>query len=380
MSERASESTAMARRGPSPSSWRAPGRVNLIGEHTDYNAGFALPFAIEQGCTATIEAGDGAAVTVTSTQRTDPVTVQVTDFRHADLGWAGYPIGVLWAMQQRGVDVPALHIHLDSSVPGGAGLSSSAALVCSVAAAANDLLGLGFDTAELLAITRSAENDFVGAPTGGLDQLAALYCTAGNVLLCDFRSFAVRQVPFELAQAGLMMLVIDTRATHKHATGEYGARRAACEEAARLLGVKALRDVAVADLDTALAKLPEDMLRRCARHIVTENDRVLSTVDLLDRGDIAAIGPLLTASHDSLRDDYRITIDELDVAVATALDAGALGARMTGGGFGGSVIALVPADLVDACAEAVAAEFERRGFTAPAWFVAEPAAGAHRIS
>jgi galactokinase len=379
VAERAGEPTDLAPPTPIRPAWRAPGRVNLIGEHTDYNAGFALPFAIEQGCTATIEAGDRAQVTVTSTQRTDSVVVPVAELRSSELGWAAYPVGVLWALQRRGIDVPPLNIHLDSNVPGGAGLSSSAALVCSVATAVNELLGLGLDNRELLAITRSAENDFVGAPTGGLDQLAALNCTAGHVLLCDFRSFAVRQVPFELARAGLSMLVIDTRAAHGHATGEYGARRAACEEAARQLGVPALRDVAEPDLDSALAKLSDDLLRRCARHIVTENHRVLRTVELLDRGDIASIGPLLTASHDSLRDDYRITIDELDVAVATALDTGALGARMTGGGFGGSVIALVPAELVEACAEAVAAEFARRGFTAPEWFVAEPVDGAHRV-
>jgi galactokinase len=364
---------------PRRSSWRAPGRVNLIGEHTDYNAGFALPFALEQGCTATVEPSDAPEITVTSGQRPAPVTVPLAGLRDADVDWAGYPIGVVWAMRRRGLELPGLRIAVDSSVPVGAGLSSSAALVCSVATAINDLLGFGLDLGELLAVTRSAENDFVGAPTGGLDQLAALNCTARHVLLCDFRSFTVRQVPFDLARAGLTMLVIDTRSQHEHATGEYGARRAACEEAARQLGVDALRDVQVADLDAALTRLSDDLLRRCVRHIVTEDDRVLRTVALLDRGDVAGIGPLLTASHDSLRDDYRITIPELDVAVSTAISAGALGARMTGGGFGGSIIALVPSDAAGACCDAVAAEFATRGFNPPVAFVAEAQAGAHRV-
>jgi galactokinase len=353
--------------------------VNLIGEHTDYNAGFALPFALEMGCTATVEPADAGEVTVVSSQRAAPVTVPLAHLRGADVGWAGYPIGVIWAMRERGLDVPGLRISVDSTVPSGAGLSSSAALVCSVATAVNDLLGLGLDLAGLLAITRSAENDFVGAPTGGLDQLAALNCTGRHVLLCDFRSFAVRQVPFDPARAGLSVLVIDTRSDHKHATGEYGARRAACEEAARQLGVAALRDVDVADLDSASARLSDDVLRRCVRHVVTENDRVLHTVGLLDRGKIAAIGPLLTASHDSLRDDYRITIRELDVAVTSALSAGALGARMTGGGFGGSIIALVPAARAATCVTAVTDAFAAEGFNAPVAFEVQAMPGAHRV-
>ena len=360
-------------------SWHAPGRVNLIGEHTDYNAGFALPFAIEQGCVATASLSAGATVVATSAQRTDSVTVPLSEVRTAESGWAGYVVGVVWVLQQRGVTVPGLRIDVDSSVPDGAGLSSSAALVCSVAAALDDLLGLALSADELLAVTRSVENDFVGAPTGGLDQLAALRCTAGNVLLCDMRSLTVRQVPFGLEKAGLAMLVIDTHAHHEHATGQYGARRAGCEQAAARLGVPALRDIDVSGLDGALARLDDDTLRRYTRHIVTENDRVLQTVALLEHGDITGIGPLLTASHASLRDDYRVTIDELDVAVETAIAAGAYGARMTGGGFGGSVIALLDRDRVDACVQDVRTAFADRGFTAPGTFLARAMPGAHRL-
>ena len=360
-------------------SWHAPGRVNLIGEHTDYNAGFALPFAIEQGCLATASLATDETVVATSAQRTEAVTAPLSEVRTADSGWAAYVLGVVWVLQQRGVPVPGLRIDVDSSVPGGAGLSSSAALVCSVAAAVDDLLGLALSADELLAVTRSVENDFVGAPTGGLDQLAALRCTAGNALLCDMRSLAVRQVPFDLAKAGLAMLVIDTHAHHAHATGEYGARRTGCERAAAQLGVPALRDIDVSGLDDALVRLDDEKLRRYTRHIVTENDRVLQTVALLEHDDIAGIGPLLTASHESLRDDYRVTIEELDVAVETAIAAGAYGARMTGGGFGGSVIALLDQDLVDACVQDVRTTFAARGFTAPGTFLARAMPGTHRL-
>ena len=364
---------------PDRSQWWAPGRVNLIGEHTDYNAGFALPFAIDQGCSASVERSATEDVVAVSAQQAGPATAQLDALDDAPEGWARYVFGVVRAMQQRGIDVPGLRITVDSNVPGGAGLSSSAALICSVATAVNDLLGLDLNLDDLLAITRSAENDFVGAPTGGLDQLAALRCTARHALLCDMRSLGVRQVPFDLDAAGLALLVIDTRAHHKHATGEYGARRAGCEEAARQLGVAALRDVEPAGLDDALDRLADDTLRRYVRHIVTENDRVLQTVALLDGGDMPGIGPLLTASHESLRDDFRVTIDELDVAVEIALGAGAHGARMTGGGFGGSVIALLDRDRVDACANAVTETFAASGCTAPGTFLARAATGAHRI-
>lgn len=358
--------------------WSAPGRVNLIGEHTDYNAGFALPFAIEQCCTADVERTETDDVVAVSAQRPEPVTAPLDALADSAADWARYVFGVVAAVQQRGADVPGLRITVDSEVPGGAGLSSSAALICSVATALNDLLKLDLDVDDLLAITRSAENDFVGAPTGGLDQLAALRCTAGHALLCDMRDLAVRQVPFDLDAAGLAILVIDTQTHHDHATGEYTARRAGCEEAARRLGVGTLRDVGADDLANALARLDDDTLRRYTRHIVTENDRVLRTAALLDRGEIRGIGPLLVASHTSLRDDFQVTTEELDVAVETALAAGAYGARMTGGGFGGSVIALVDADRAGAVTDEVTAAFAAHRYAAPRTFVASPSAGAHR--
>ncbi len=357
--------------------WQAPGRINLIGEHTDYNDGFALPLAIPQACTAAVAAVADRSLTVTSAQFPGEVRLDVDGLEPRTGGWAGYVAGVVAALQARGVDVPGLRVHVDSTVPSGAGLSSSAALSCSVATAVDDLLGLGLSRADLLAVTRSAENDFVGAPTGGMDQLASLNCTADHALFCDMRTLDAEQVPLPLAAHGLALLVVDTRAEHRHADGAYRQRRQSCERAARILGVAALRDVT--DLDAALAALPDDETGPYTRHVVTENRRVLDTVALLRAGRLAEIGPLLSASHASLRDDYRVTIDELDVAAAAAEAAGALGARMTGGGFGGAVIALVPADAVETVTTAVAKAFAEHGFAEPGAFTAVPAAGAHRM-
>ncbi len=360
--------------------WQAPGRVNLIGEHTDYNAGFVLPFAIEQACTATVERIDECTLAISSTQRAETPHFALDGLEPgAADGWAGYAAGVVWALLRLGADVPGLRIALDSTVPPGAGLSSSAALTCAVATAVDDLLGLRLSAGELLSVTRSAENDFVGAPTGGMDQLAALNCTAGNVLFCDMRTLETEQVPLPLAASGLTILVVDTHAAHRHADGEYQLRRAGCERAAHLLGLTSLRELTVADLDPALDRLPSDDLRRYTRHVVTENERVLRTVDLLRDAALAETGPLLTASHESLRDDYRVSITELDAAVATLLAHGALGARMTGGGFGGSIIALIAEERCDAAVKAVTITFRQHGFVAPSAFTARPSRGAHRV-
>jgi galactokinase len=316
-----------------------------------------------------------------SSARPEPVEVAADELRPESagrIGWAAYPAGVVWALRRRGHSVPGLVLELDSAVPTGSGLSSSAALVCAVATALDDLLQLGLSADELLAITRSAENDFVGAPTGGMDQLAALRCEQGHALFCDMRTLTAQQVPFDLDAHGLAVLVIDTRAEHRHSDGEYRQRRAGCERAAELLGVTALRDIDPSGLDDALRRLPDDELRRYTRHVVTENERVLRTVELLSAGQLRAIGPLLDESHASMRDDYRITIPELDVAAEALVAAGALGARMTGGGFGGCVIALVEQSRAADAAVVVEAQFARHGFRAPAHFLARPSAGARR--
>ncbi|HEY3715184.1 MAG TPA: galactokinase [Jatrophihabitantaceae bacterium] len=359
-------------------SWRAPGRINLIGEHTDYNGGFALPLAIAQGCTATVRTTSDDVLHVTSTQRDDDVTLPLAELRGASVeGWGAYPIGVLWALAERGVQLPGLEIHLDSDVPGGAGLSSSAALICALAAAVNDRLELGLTRPELVALTHRTENDYVGAPTGGMDQMAALLCEPDHVLLCDMRAWSAEQVPFDLDAAGLTLLVVDTHARHRHADGEYADRRASCEKAASLLGVSALRDIT--DLNAALAQLSDDVLRRRVRHVVTENERVLSTVQLLRGGGLRDIGPLLTASHVSMRDDYEISAPEVDTAVEALLGAGALGARMTGGGFGGCVIALVAPNGVTRATNAVQRAYRQQRYSPASTFTARASAGAHPV-
>jgi galactokinase len=359
--------------------WRAPGRVNLIGEHTDYNDGFVLPFAIEHACTATVRRLPEPIVRVSSAQRPEVVQLTADELAPGVGGWAGYAAGVVWALRSYGVDVPGLEVALDSSVPIGAGLSSSAALVCSVTTALDDLLGLELTKAQLLDVSRRAENGYVGAPTGGVDQLAALGCEAGSALFCDMRTLEVAQVPLDLAADGLAVLVIDTRAEHRHVDGEYRSRREGCERAASLLGVPALRDVAIDDLDSALKRLPSDDLRRYTRHVVTENHRVLSTVELLRSGRLADVGQLLTKSHESLRDDFRVSIPELDAAVAALLAAGARGARLIGGGFGGCVVALLDASHLDAATHAVSGAFDDHGYAAPLAFTVTPSAGAQAV-
>jgi galactokinase len=371
--------------------WRAPGRVNLIGEHTDYNDGFALPLAITQGCTATVTVRADAELHIRSAQE-DDVTAVALDELSPDLvgGWAAYVAGVIWALQRRGVDVPGLDVAVDGDVPLGAGLSSSAALSCSVATAVDDLIDLGLSSADQVAIARTAENDFVGAPTGGMDQLASIRGAAGHVLLCDMRSLDTRAVPMDLASPGLALLVTNTQAPHRNADGEYRERRQSCERAAALLGVSTLREVQDDDHAEVLDRLrtaaagdadaDPDLLVRRARHILTENDRVLKVVAGLDDGDVPGIGPRLTESHVSMRDDFEITVPEVDTAVAAALAAGALGARMTGGGFGGCVIALIRSTEVKTVQTAIAEAFAQRSFTAPAFFTTQPSAGAHRIS
>jgi galactokinase len=356
--------------------WAAPGRVNLIGEHTDYNDGFVLPFALPR---RTVVRAAAASVVDgwTVTSRGETVSFSAADLVPGRVqGWAGYVAGVVWALRSGGYDVPGASLDVTSDVPVGAGLSSSAALECAVLAALADLGGLPLGEMERARLARRAENDYVGVPCGIMDQAASTSCREGHALFLDCRTEAVSHVPLPLAETALAVLVVDSRAPHRLADGEYASRLAACAEAARVLGVPALRDATPDDL----ARLDDPVLRRRARHVVTENARVLATVALLERGDLRGIGRLLTASHASMRDDYEITVPEVDTAVEAALAAGAYGARMTGGGFGGCVIALVDADSTQAVAAAVETAYAAKGFRAPEWFVAVPAAGAQRLS
>ncbi|WP_226347043.1 galactokinase [Agilicoccus flavus] len=362
--------------------WAAPGRVNLIGEHTDYNEGFVMPLALDKRCVAAVGRARAGRSTATSSQRPDePVRFVAAELEPgAVTGWAAYVAGVVWSLRAAGHDVPDVDVVVDSDVPLGASLSSSAALECSVALALSDLHGLGLDRTGVALAAQRAENDFVGMPCGALDQLASMHGRAGHAVFMDTRSLSMEPVPFDVTRHGLRLLVIDTRAPHALVDGEYAARRRDCERAAAVLGVDALRDVGPGDLDAALQRLDEDVLRRRVRHVVTEDARVLELAAAMRTGDDPRdVGPLLTASHVSLRDDYEVTVPHLDVAVDAALAAGAHGARMTGGGFGGSIIALVDADAAERIVEAVEAAYTQRGFIPPVAFDATPADGASRL-
>ncbi|MET1021565.1 MAG: galactokinase [Arthrobacter sp.] len=368
--------------GASPDGvWQAPGRVNLIGEHTDYNDGFVLPFAIDRTARVAVRLRPDSTIRLLSTFGNQGLTTADAGSlsRGSARGWTRYPLGVLWALQQRGLQVGGLDLLLDSDVPRGAGLSSSHAIECAVITAFNELASAGLDARDMVLATQRAENDFVGAPTGIMDQSASLRGAAGHTLFLDCRDQGIKLVPFEAESAGLVTLVIDTRVSHSHAAGGYAARRASCERGAEVLGVKALRDVGLEDLDRAAGLLDPETFRR-VRHVVTENSRVLRTVDLLESTGPPAIGPLLDASHVSMRDDFEISCPELDLAVEVSRSAGAIGARMTGGGFGGSAIALAPVAAAQQVRSAVEGAFAAARYTAPSIFSVRPAAGAMRLA
>lgn len=365
--------------------WRAPGRVNLIGEHTDYNMGYVLPFAIDKNALVAIrrkaqfEHGQNE-VNLASTYGADEAP-KVTNVALDELapgsvsGWAAYPSAVVWALNQlKDVEIAGFELLVDSDVPVGSGLSSSHALEVSTVVALNDLYNLGLSHTQMAQLTQRAENEFVGAPTGIMDQSASLMSRAENALFLDCRSMESRSVPLPLAQNDAVVLVIDTRVEHSHVDGGYAARRRSCEEAAQILQVSSLRDVAnVVDLQV----IEDPLVRRRAKHIVTENQRVLDTVQALEDGDLQAVGKLLYQSHVSMRDDYEISCEELDVAVEASLQAGAIGARMTGGGFGGSSIALIRREQVEPVSQAILDAFAQAGFKTPNIFtvVADQEAG-----
>lgn len=381
--------------------WAAPGRVNLIGEHTDYNGGLCLPIALPHRTYVALAARDDTMVRAVSDIA--PETVAEAELNGLAAGgvdgWAAYPVGVAWALRDAGFgQVRGFDAAFVSCVPLGSGLSSSAAMTCSTALALDDVHALGFggdDAGRITLIDAAirAENDMAGASTGGLDQNASMRCTEGHALRLDCRPGldalgSAEQEPFDLGRYGLELLVLDTRAPHQLNDGQYEARRTMCERAAAILGVANLREVAdevnAADdpqraLDDVLARLDGGTMRRRVRHVVTEIGRVDRFIGAFARGDMKEAGALFNASHDSLRDDYEVTVPELDVAVDVARAEGAYGARMTGGGFGGSIIALVDAGESERIAQRIADEFARRGFRAPRALPAHAAAAAQRV-
>lgn len=384
--ERVSHAFVQQHGVPPTTVWSAPGRVNIIGEHTDYNDGLVLPCALPHRISVAAKSRVDDRITVATT--TDDGRVQSSTLPPvANLqpgtpkGWVAYPSGVVWTLHQAGYPVSGADIVIAGNVPSGAGLSSSHALECAIALALLEVVGypVGSDGApsldELALLIQRAENDFVGAPTGLLDQTASLCCAASHALFFDVRSHDQEQIPFDPRRTGLELLVIDTRVKHSHSESAYGQRRASCEHAAEFLGVPSLREVAADTLPESLDSLPGS-LRPIVRHVVTENQRVRASVAELRAGQYAELGPLMLASHRSLRDDYQVSCRELDLAVDTAVAAGALGARMTGGGFGGSAIALVPSEARERVDHRILSEFQQNGFSTPRLITAVPAAGA----
>jgi len=369
---------------PTGTVWSAPGRVNLVGEHTDYNGGFVLPFAIDRRTTCSARLSSGSTIRVTSTHSPEVVTVELDALGPAVLdGWSAYPLGVAWALREIAAAagtasaLTGCDLAIASDVPIGAGLSSSAAIECSVAVALNELWNLGLEPMDLALASQRAENIAVGAPTGIMDQTASLYGVEDHAVLLDCQTYEVQSVALGFAEAGLSIMVIDSKVEHSHATGGYKERRADCEQGALALGVATLRELTSADLPRAEASLDERVFRR-VRHVVTENERVLATVEALASQGPTAIGPFMLASHASMRDDFEISVPEIDVAVEAAMEAGAIGARLTGGGFGGASIALVRTTDWDTIAHAVHTALAERSMPEPHIFAVRPSDGAKR--
>jgi galactokinase len=355
----------------------APGRVNLIGEHIDYSDGFVLPFAIKDRTLVAARKRNDSTVRIASAQRRNKiVTVDISKVKPGLKGeWERYALGVLWALGvKEGVD-----LLIDGHVPLGAGLSSSAALECSVATAMNHLFDLGFNLEELARLTQKAENQYVGVPCGIMDQSVSLMATQGSALLLDCRDLTTKNIPFDVSSSGLELLIIDTQAHHALTDGGYAERRASCESVVAKLGITSLRELSMEQLENSRGLLTETEFIR-ARHAVTEMKRVLECVDALSKSEFEKVGELINQSHASLRDDYTVSCPELDTAVEAALAAGALGSRMVGGGFGGSAIALIQASKTTETIRSIEKAFASKGFKAPRFFTSLPSQGAELLS
>ncbi|WP_036555885.1 galactokinase [Nocardioides insulae] len=356
---------------------RAPGRVNLIGEHTDYNRGLVLPVALPHATYAAAARREGTRFRIASAQQSEVWTGALGDAAPGRVtGWAAYAAGVVWALSEAGFQTPPMDVYIDTSVPLGAGLSSSAAIECAVAMAVLGVTDVDLDDDVrrlVVEATIRAETEVAGAPTGGMDQTVSVFAAEGQAVLIDFDDDSHTAIP--LPADDHVLLVTDSRVTHTLVDGGYAARRADCEEAAAALGLPSLRAATVADVE----QLPDARIRARARHIVTELDRVTATVAALEHQDWARLGELFAASHASMRDDFEISTPELDLSVATAVEAGAVGARMTGGGFGGSSVAIVPTDRVDGVARAIDVAYAAAGHPSPAHLLATPSGGANYL-
>jgi galactokinase len=351
----------------------APGRVNLIGEHVDYNDGFVLPFAIDSVTISAIKVRSDSRIRIASKQKPNEVyECEIEDLiPMTGPDWTRYLLGVIWVLEVNN----GLDILIESKVPQGAGLSSSAALECSIGLAINHLFNLGHALPELARLMQRAENEYVGVPCGIMDQSISLMAKEGYALLLDCRDLSTRHIPVNFSASGLKLLIIDTQAHHALIDGGYAERRSQCESAAKTIGVKSLRDVDLSLLATNSKELSALELKR-ARHVVHEINRVNEAVVALERNDFATLGKLISDSHNSLRDDYNVSAPELDLAVEVAIKNGAIGARMVGGGFGGSAIALIKEEDAGVIASQIEKAFKDSGFKPPRFFDSLPSQGA----
>lgn len=355
--------------------WSAPGRANLIGEHTDYNNGFVFPFGIDRRTFVALSPREDSLIRIASSISAEVVEFELGKDQPKDLDWALYPLGVAWVMREHAK--AGFDAYITSNVPVGAGLSSSAAIECAVATALNDVWAAGKSAQELALIGQQAENEVVGAPTGIMDQTASMLARKDAAVLLDCKSLETELVPLGLQERGLVVAVMDTRVAHRHSDGGYRSRREACEQGAKAMQVESLRELSEADLPAVQEKLDDVTYRRC-KHVITENRRVLDAVDALKRGDMATLGQLLLQSHASMRDDFEISVVELDTAVELAMEVGAVGARMTGGGFGGAAIAIIDQSKMELLSEHCKAVFAKKGFAEPNIFAVAASNGARK--
>lgn len=369
--------------GREPRLFLAPGRVNLIGEHTDYNGGFVLPMAIERGTTVAAARRDDRKIRVLSKNLNEAgeIDLDASQVSRRD-SWLDYVEGVAWVLERGGAKLSGADLLIDSDVPVGAGLSSSAALEISVGLALSEVAGAPIEKMRLALAGQTAEHEFVGAQVGIMDQYISAFGQANHALLIDCRSLEAEQIPFDAADAAVV--ICDSKVKHELAASEYNTRRAECEEAVKILrrslpGIKLLRDVSVKDYERHAKHLPE-IIRKRARHVVTENERTLNAAAALKKNDLTEFGRLMRLSHKSLRDNYEVSCRELDLLVEIAsASEGVLGARMTGGGFGGSTVNLVQKKFVGEFSEKIIADYQRQTNIEPAIYVSSPADGAREL-
>lgn len=358
--------------------WRAPGRVNLIGEHTDYNLGFVLPMALSMACYAAAAPSNDGVLRLWSVNLDDTVELPVSDVAAAKPRghWSDYPIGVAQQLLRLGFDIRALNVAIHSNVPGGAGLSSSAALEVSSALALLD--GRPIDRKELALLSQRAEREFVGVPCGIMDQYVSVFGEEGKAVCIDCRSIDHRSVKLP---GPLAIVAVNSMVKHELGSSEYAVRVRECQEAVAVIReaypeVSSLRDVSSETVDRLRGSMPENVLRR-ARHVTTEDERVQRFLEVAEKGDLLAMGRLFLASHRSLQQDYEVSAPELDYLVDTASAfSGVYGARMTGGGFGGCTVNLVSPDRVEAFGQHISAAYSRRFGIVPQIYRCVPSEGA----